>query len=109
MVAIKRPIKIEVQAWVLGSLAVHASVAVRGLTITHIPSGQRIQSRCNTKEQALEAVQRLLALSDCDWTNCRPLTEENKEVIQQIVNAIPKRNSRRNRRPSTAGLSQEGL
>jgi|SRR5215831_19749204 len=109
--ASRQTILIEVAAWVLGPLAVHVSAAAKGLTVTHVPSGLRIQSRLNDKDQALAAVERLLQLPGVNWHSQHPITEENKATILQIVSELPKRpptrghRIRRTSRPMIAGDS----
>jgi hypothetical protein len=103
MVITRQTINIEVVAWVMGPLAVHVSAAARGLTVTHVPSGLRLQSRLNKKERALAMVERLLQLPESvvNWQSLHPITDDNKEVIRQIVNEVPKRLSRQPGRPTT--------
>jgi hypothetical protein len=99
MVKVRRDtIRIEVTAWVVGPLAVHVSAAVQGLTITHVPSGLRIQSRVHRKADALAAIEQLLALP-IDWDNDQlTFNDAQKASVLAIVNAVP---TRRQRRPSS--------
>jgi hypothetical protein len=81
-----------VEAWRLGSFAVHAVVG-GGWRLTHAPSGLRIWSFSTTRE-AIELAERIEAMTD--WTAIKkelPMGSKLYPKVRKVIDEIVERES----------------
>lgn len=100
----------QVQAWIMGPLAIHRSVAIQGWTVMHLASGRKILSRIESKDAATAVVQRLLATTGCDWNQYDPVPDTARALVLSYLATVPRRAGWRKRMsgPTTKGGEQDG-
>jgi hypothetical protein len=100
MIDTKRGIQ-QVSAWIVGPFAVHRSWAVCGWTVSHCSSGKALRSRIASKDVAVDAAQRLLGISGCDWTETSILSG-SRDAIFAVLQPLPFYFSKKTRAPPRA-------
>jgi hypothetical protein len=100
----------EIRAWIIGSLALHNSIAASGFSVTHVKSGRKIISRVATKFDSLNAAMRLEKAIDWSLAELRQMDlVKVGSLLKDIPRTLPWKSkplSMRSRKESS-GISVE--